>query len=651
MADATGAMVVAEVKVIALPIFIFTLVLVVVTGVLLWGLRILQGVLQRPDPDNPKLWFIDKALSEKRLVRAVDPPPQPNPAPNPAPSQPAGQKSDFGRLLAAASLVLLHLAVTHARAQAAPVAPSNPQLIEVLIVESSRPVTFSRSFEVSWPENWGNATWRLDDWKGPASKQPETLPEVKTTPVKPGKLRIEVTVKDVAAIGIHAGQLVLTPEAGEALGTKTIDLRFVTTFKPGMLIAPAGAVALKVSNCSWPCLLTELFAPETQGRNYAFEVKNTSPAPIDVNVKFTALGITPVAPVFRLRRTLFGEEKGADVLDLQDIPPNGSATMHARIENATDLPAGTYSGTMQFLATPSSIRGVGDYLVGDRATDGSFVVRNAVRTDVAANVQVRAAALWALVAVFLGVLAGRVVAVLATAGFEQKLLYYPRYEALRGKLASLPSSVRTYLEAYLKDAWDAVLEGGNATANSQAFSKLERQFMYAEQAQGLRGEILQHLPATDQPAANAEVDKALVEIAKRAPDFDAVIKLLAVVRQLLDQRVPGFAATAEAEEDARQARLQPPRQPSRIERLLSLLAGTGTEGVGLYYQYLRPLMHFTVLLVLVLYGVWQHYSGGADAATFGSQGISQYAMLFLWGVSADIVNKTLQSISFKRTTP
>ncbi|WP_051593886.1 hypothetical protein [Bordetella hinzii] len=92
MADAAGAMVVAEMKGIALPIFIFTLV--VVTGVLLWGLRILQGVLQRPDPDNPKLRFIDKALSEKRLVRAVDPPPQPNPAPNPAPSPPAGQKSD-----------------------------------------------------------------------------------------------------------------------------------------------------------------------------------------------------------------------------------------------------------------------------------------------------------------------------------------------------------------------------------------------------------------------------------------------------------------------------------------------------------------------------------------------------------------------------
>lgn len=554
-------------------------------------------------------------------------------------------------LLAALSLMLPHPAFAQAPAHATPTVQGNPQLVEVLVLESSRPVTLTRSFEVSWPENWGKATSRLDDWKGPASKQPESQPEVKTTPVKPGKLRIEVTVKDVTAIGVHSGQLVLTPEATGTGGMRTIDLRFVTTFKPGVSIAPAGAVTLKVSNCSWPCFLSELFAPETQGRNYAFEVKNTSPAPIDVNVKFTALGITPVAPVFQLRRTAFGEEKGAGFLDLQDIPPNGSATLHARVDNAIDLPSGAYSGTMQFLATPSSIRGFDDYLVGDRATDGSYVVRNAVRTGVDANVQVRAAALWALVAVFLGVLAGRIAAVLATAGFEQKLLFYPRYEVLRAKLGSLPSNVRTHLEAYLKEAWDAVLEGGNATTNSQAFSRLERQFIYAEQAEGLRGEILQHLPAADQPAANAEVDMILVEITKRTPDFDAVIKLLAVVHQLVDQQVPGFAATAAAAETAQQAQLQSPRQPGRIERLLSLLAGTGTEGVGLYYQYLRPLMHFTVLLVLVLYGVWQHYSGGADAATFGAQGISQYAMLFLWGVSADIVNKTLQSISFKRTTP
>lgn len=75
MADAAGTMVVAEMKWLALPALIFTLV--IVTGVLLWGLRIIQGVLLRPDPGNPNLRFIDKALAEKRLVRVVDPPPLP----------------------------------------------------------------------------------------------------------------------------------------------------------------------------------------------------------------------------------------------------------------------------------------------------------------------------------------------------------------------------------------------------------------------------------------------------------------------------------------------------------------------------------------------------------------------------------------------
>lgn len=92
MADAAGTMVVAEMKGLALPVFIFTLV--IVTSVLLWGLRILQGVLLRPDPDNPKLRFIDKALAEKRWVHTVDPPPQPNPALNPPAQPPAAQKAD-----------------------------------------------------------------------------------------------------------------------------------------------------------------------------------------------------------------------------------------------------------------------------------------------------------------------------------------------------------------------------------------------------------------------------------------------------------------------------------------------------------------------------------------------------------------------------
>jgi hypothetical protein len=98
-----------------------------------------------------------------------------------------------------------------------------------------------------------------------------------------------------------------------------------------------------------------------------------------------------------------------------------------------------------------------------------------------------------------------------------------------------------------------------------------------------------------------------------------------------------------------------PRQKSTGEKVadgiagfLAALAGTGTSGVSLYYRFLRPLMHLTVLFVLVMYGVWENYATGTGAATFGSQGIAQYAVLFLWGVSSSVINQTLQTIQWKR---
>ncbi|OLF53675.1 hypothetical protein [Pseudomonas chlororaphis] len=89
MPDTNSAMIVTDIKGLALPIFIFTLV--VVTGVLVWGLRIIHDVLMRPDPDNPQLRFIDKALSEKCAPSAVGA--QPPASPALAPSQPVGQKA------------------------------------------------------------------------------------------------------------------------------------------------------------------------------------------------------------------------------------------------------------------------------------------------------------------------------------------------------------------------------------------------------------------------------------------------------------------------------------------------------------------------------------------------------------------------------
>jgi len=547
-------------------------------------------------------------------------------------------------LLIVASSILAGPAAM-AQAVGKPGGPVNEQVVEVAVVDSPKPIEITKTFDLSWPKELGKASARIDHWKVPVSNEPVLLPDVSfPSPAPDGVLRVQVSLKQVSALGVYSGQLTLIPQNAQAGGTRTFDIRFFATFKPNVTVAPAGNVTLKVSNCEGRCPMTGLFAPETQAQNYAFEVRNGSPAPIDVNVMFTALGVTPGVPVLQLQRPSESNSSKSRSLGLLDIPPNGSAVVHASVANAASLPSGAYSGSLQFLATPSIIRGAGDHLIGERASDGSYIVRNALRTDVVASVQVRSAAFWALVAILLGVVAGRVAGVLATAGFEQKLLYFPRYQSLKNKLASLPQDLRTFLESYLEDAWNAVLEGGNALTNSQVFWTLERQFAFAEQAELLRVDILKILPPGEQQAALDELEKALVEVRKRAPVFENVIQAFAMIRRMLQNHASGTSKV--------QTPLWPeplkPLLPTFGVKFLSSLAGTGTEGVGFYYRYMRPLMHLTLLLVLVIYGMWQHYTSGADAATFGAQGISQYAMLFLWGVSSDIVNKTLQSISFKR---
>jgi hypothetical protein len=535
-----------------------------------------------------------------------------------------------------------------AAAQSAPAAAASAanRIIEVTVVDSARPVTLSKSFEVSWPHPPGEATWRLDHWKGPGSAQPELVPEVKLDASAGGKLRVEVGLKNVTSVGVHSGQLVLAPEPSVPGGSQTFDVRFVTTFRPAVAVAPSGTVTLKVSNCRWPCFLTEVFAPEVRGRTYAFELKNSSPAPIDVNVRFAGLGLAPAEPALVLRKAGAKEGEGSKSLDLLDIPANGSAHFQASVDNAPDLVAGSYAGSLQFLATPASIRGAPEYLVGERATDGAYVVRNAVRTDLGANVLVREPVLWALLVVLAGLIAGRMAGAMATAGFEQKLALFPRHEALQARLGRIQGGLHTRLSHSLREAWDGVLEGGNPQTSAQALSKLEKQFDFAEQALALQARI-GSLPADRQAEARAKLVEALTELEKAAPNFEVVIAALGKVEGLLAEKPP--AVVTESVAGAAPRAPQPPSGSQRVLSALSLLAGTGTDGIGFYYRYGRPIFHLTLLAMLVTYGLWQHYCGGADAATFGSQGITQYAILFLWGMTTDFMNKALQTLTFKRT--
>jgi hypothetical protein len=76
--------------------------------------------------------------------------------------------------------------------------------------------------------------------------------------------------------------------------------------------------------------------------------------------------------------------------------------------------------------------------------------------------------------------------------------------------------------------------------------------------------------------------------------------------------------------------------------VLPALAGveiTSTRSAVLYWQ---PLLSLVLLGVLALIGLQTQYVN--PGATFGAGGITDYVGLFLWGISSDIAQKTLQSL-------
>ena len=81
-----------------------------------------------------------------------------------------------------------------------------------------------------------------------------------------------------------------------------------------------------------------------------------------------------------------------------------------------------------------------------------------------------------------------------------------------------------------------------------------------------------------------------------------------------------------------------------MAKALSWLSGAEPLGVGWYY-YGRPLLYFLLLVLLAFVGLYNSYIRNA---TFGAEGVYDYMSLFLWGISADVAQKSLQQLSLTR---
>jgi hypothetical protein len=565
----------------------------------------------------------------------------------------------FGVFVTAASIVSLGQLMAAPPSNGA-TSESDHIINEIRMVDPGRPIQIEHSFHVDWE---GKVALKvpshsLRGWSNPSGSPIQNLPDVTVSPVaqRPGMWKVDIMLRDVTEPGLYMGKLVLVAEgSGGSLEEKIFMIRLLASFKPTISVLPARELSLKVSNCmplTGHCWPTYLFVPESQNNEYAVNVKNNSPAAIDIRADYWPTGVVSHEPVLLFKEGT-AQSKPTAPLKINRIMPGESRQIIAVVPSPDKLRAATYNGTIQISAVPT-VSGVNSpVLLTDKSNDGGYQIKNVVIAEVGASVAVRVGVFWPFLVVFMGILAGRVAATLATQGFQTKLDLYPRFMDLQAEIELLPNRFKRVLKDVLNEVWRMVLKGIDPGTAEPLFANLERHHTYVRQLVGLEGTLTNLPNGNVRDGALDDTRRALIQLAMRNPDMkvvedirDSVLKALeSLGTMVLGQTGLESMAPKGFKRHSQDSVLVKP-SGIRFAGLLNTLAGTGTQGVGLYYEWLRPAMHLIVLTILAIQGVWQQYVVGGEAANFGSQGIGQYAILFLWGVSSDVINKTLQTISF-----
>jgi hypothetical protein len=288
------------------------------------------------------------------------------------------------------------------------------------------------------------------------------------------------------------------------------------------------------------------------------------------------------------------------------------------------------------------------------------------------DVSVRSGPLWAIVALLLGIVVGRLAVHMQSKGNQQTKLLW-QLHALRAQVERRLSDPDD--RACLADSLNKV------AASIYAFQQLDgvpsalQQIGAAVDTLARAHEVDLQLQAL--PAQSAEAD-ALIKSTRnaiRAGEYDAAKTDLASLEALLPTATPpadtgrealgassvrteglrqnlrtlgvqlnqlSAAASRDADTARTGTRLWLARGGHGARRLLYWLSGIGPEAAAEARLWIiRPMLAVILILLLVGLGLKTLYVGNAS---FGSNGFVDYFGLVLWGLSADVAARTLTTL-------
>jgi hypothetical protein len=439
-------------------------------------------------------------------------------------------------------------------------------------------------------------------------------------------------VNNVTRFGTYKGQIKFwLPEETEA-GARVIDL--ILEIDPKIDVKTPTALSAQLARCSpLPCAFSVWLPASLRGERRGLQLDNLTPVAVSV-------------PTYGL--ILRGDKTGRLVTE-QDVPINvPNQLLNARQSTPVDinfpdrnkLPADHYVGTMRF-----DLKG----------TD--------VQPSVNFTLDVRDGPWWALVVLFLGVVVGRLVKNMNSPEALLQLKLMPRYYELQNRIASLEN--KDDRAALLSDLAEMKrrIEAARETelVLTQDLEKLELRvnlFIRLDQLQEeivdrsvdpLRAELLAKVKTARMGLRLADVEKCrtiITEVTARLQQIEEAAPDDVSKRSMRNLRTMAGDVAAESANAAAVHNLPKPSEPGRAARLLGTLAGVNFMSAEARFWFWRPLFFLLLLLLLVLLGLKTLY---LDSGTsFGSEGLYDYFGLFMWGLSADVVQRTLQNLQLPR---
>ena len=458
-----------------------------------------------------------------------------------------------------------------------------------------------------------------------------SIPAVSLT--KDQRQDVTITINNVAAAGKYEGKIKFwLPEETED-AAKEVNLTL--EISPKIDVKTPAAQTAQLVRCSpLPCRLARWLPTSLLGQERSLQLDNQTTNP----VKVSGHGVFLLG-----QKTGHPVTEGDVILEHKDwtLPARQPSAITIKVSDRNRLLPDRYAGTIRFNLEGADAQSIVNY-----------------------TLDVRDAPWWALLALLLGVILGRLVRSMNTPEALLQIKLLRRWHRIQNGVLSLPNEKdREALLAKLEDIRSRI-NAANETeqALTAELEKVESEVRFLNQLARLQRDVNGVLD----PVLKADLQLKLnsARSALLRGDFtECLNQINAVIMKLREigdsatenELAKRFNLLASSAEDVR-AEAENVRTTHQTEsvpvsvakRSLSMLAGTELISANVRFWFLRPLFFLLLLIFLVLIGLKTLY---IDAGSiFGSEGLYDYFGLVLWGMSAEVVQRTLQNLQLPRPT-